>query len=78
MYCWRLLLEEYGPTIVYIKGTHDTVAHAITQMIMVSSICQVDMDDFVQCWCYHYATQELSESAGNIKESINWCLPIKA
>jgi hypothetical protein len=23
---WRLLLEEYGPKIVYIKGIHNTVA----------------------------------------------------
>ena len=26
---WRLLLEEYGPTIMYIKGIHNTVADAI-------------------------------------------------
>eukprot|EP00804_Cyclotella_cryptica_P029540 CCRYP_020581-RA/>CCRYP_020581-RA protein AED:0.37 eAED:0.37 QI:0/0/0/1/0/0/2/0/192 len=30
VYCWRLLLEEYGPTIVYIKGIHNTVADAIS------------------------------------------------
>ncbi|KAL7477748.1 hypothetical protein ACHAW6_003543 [Cyclotella cf. meneghiniana] len=29
LYCWRLLLEEYGPTIMYIKGVHNTVADAI-------------------------------------------------
>jgi ribonuclease HI len=27
---WRLLLDEYGPTIVYIKGIHSTVADAIS------------------------------------------------
>ncbi len=26
---WRLLLEEYGPKIVYIKGIHKTIADAI-------------------------------------------------
>jgi len=26
VYRWRLLLEEYGPEIVYIKGIHNTVA----------------------------------------------------
>ncbi|KAL7474564.1 hypothetical protein ACHAW6_000536 [Cyclotella cf. meneghiniana] len=26
VYCWRLLLKEYGPTIVYIKDIHNTVA----------------------------------------------------
>ena len=30
VYRWRLLLEEYGPTIVYIKGIHNTVADAIS------------------------------------------------
>ncbi len=29
--CW-LLLEEYGPEIVYIKGIHNTVADAISQL----------------------------------------------
>ena len=30
VYCWRLFLEEYGPTIVYIKRIHNTVADAIS------------------------------------------------
>ena len=30
VYCWRSLLEEYGPTIVYIKGIHNTVVDAIS------------------------------------------------
>jgi TusA-related sulfurtransferase len=30
VYQWRLLLEEYGLDIVYIKGTHNTVADAIS------------------------------------------------
>ena len=29
---WRLLLEEYAPEIVYIKGTHNTVADAISRL----------------------------------------------
>ena len=29
VYRWRLLLEEYGPKIVYIKGIHNTVADAV-------------------------------------------------
>ncbi len=28
VYQWRLLLEEYGPKIVYIKGIHNTIADA--------------------------------------------------
>ncbi len=29
---WRILLEEYAPKIIYIKGIHNTVAHAISQL----------------------------------------------
>jgi len=29
---WRLLLEEYAPEIVYIKGTHNTVAYAKSRL----------------------------------------------
>jgi hypothetical protein len=32
VYQWRLLLEEYGPKIVYIKGTHNTVADTISRL----------------------------------------------
>jgi len=30
-YHWRLILEEYGPEIIYIKGEHNTIADAISQ-----------------------------------------------
>ncbi len=32
VYQWRLLLEEYRPKIVYIKGIHNTVADAVLQL----------------------------------------------
>ncbi len=32
VYWWRLLLEEYGPKIVYIIGIHNTVADAIAPL----------------------------------------------
>ncbi len=32
VYRQRLLLEEYGPEIVYIKGIHNTVADAISRL----------------------------------------------
>ncbi len=31
VYRWQLLLEEYAPKIIYIKGIHNTVADAILQ-----------------------------------------------
>ncbi len=32
VYRWRLLLEEYGPKIVYIKGIHNTLADAVLRL----------------------------------------------
>ncbi len=32
VYRWRLLLEEYKPKIVYIKGIHNTVADAVLRL----------------------------------------------
>ena len=32
VYRWRLILEEYGPEVVYIKGIHNTVADAISRL----------------------------------------------
>ncbi len=32
VYRWRLLLEEYAPEKVYIKGIHNTVADAISRL----------------------------------------------
>ncbi len=32
VYRWRLLLEEYRPKIVYIKGIHNTVADAVLRL----------------------------------------------
>ena len=72
LYGWRLLLEEYGPTIVHIKGIHNTIADTISRLDY-----RPITDDrstwmtFAQCWCYHNLTQEHSKSTGNIKESMN-------
>jgi hypothetical protein len=32
VYQWRLLLEEYRPKILYIKGIHNTVADAVLRL----------------------------------------------
>ena len=57
VYRWRLLLEEYGPTIVYIKGIHNTVADAISRLDYgpVKDDRSNGMT-FAQCWCYHNST----------------------
>ncbi len=40
VYQWRLLLEEYRPKIVYIKGIHNTVANAISRLEYDPSVNQ--------------------------------------
>jgi hypothetical protein len=54
VYQWRLLLEEYGPEIIHIKGIHNTVADAISHL----DYCPVQNTretwmTFTQCWCYY-------------------------
>ncbi len=41
VYQWRLLLEEYGPKIIYIKGIHITIADTVLQLEYV--ISRLDM-----------------------------------
>ncbi len=40
VYRWRLLLEEYGPKIVYIKCIHNTIADAISRLEYDPSVNQ--------------------------------------
>ena len=30
--CWRLILKEYGPELIYIKGENNVVADALSQL----------------------------------------------
>jgi hypothetical protein len=60
VYRWRLLLEEFGPEIVYIKGIHNTVADAISRLDF--GPIQNNKNNwmtFTKCWC-HNTTQEES------------------
>ncbi len=41
VYQCRLLLEEYGPKIVYIKGIHNTIADSISQLEYNSSVNRI-------------------------------------
>eukprot|EP00804_Cyclotella_cryptica_P016680 CCRYP_001999-RA/>CCRYP_001999-RA protein AED:0.06 eAED:0.06 QI:1397/-1/1/1/-1/1/1/255/979 len=71
VYRWRLLLEEYGPTIVYIKGIHNTVADAISRLDYgpVTDDRSTWMT-FAQCWCYHNTSQP-ETSLAFTQESMN-------
>ena len=56
VYRWRLILEEYGPEIVYIKGIDNTVADAISRLQYTPALnptreeCQNWMT-FTKHWC---------------------------
>ncbi len=60
LYRWRLLLEEYGPKIVYIEGIHNTMADAVSWLEYDPSVNQTaesfhttkvrDNSSQRQCW----------------------------
>ncbi len=51
VYHWRLLLEEYGPTIEYIKGIHSMVKDAISRLDHGPvSHDRYNWMTFTQCW----------------------------
>ena len=45
---WQLLIEEFGPTIEYIKGPKDIVANALSRLELVSLPSNVQ--DMVDCY----------------------------
>ncbi len=49
---WRILLEEYAPEIIYIKGIHNTVADAISRLDYDPKLNTTNE--------YNHATQEVS------------------
>ncbi len=57
VYRWRLILEEYGPEIVYIKGIHNTVADAISRLDFSSTPQSIVTKEnqnwmtFTKYWC---------------------------
>ena len=72
VYCWRLLLEEYGPTIVYIKESTTLLRMQFHELDYgpVKDDRSTWMT-FAQCWCYHNSTQQHEASMANSKESMN-------
>ena len=71
VYDWRLLLEEYGPMIIYIRSIHNTVADAISWL----DYGTVKDDRFISmtfAQCYHNSTNEQEALAANIMESMTF------
>ena len=75
VYRWRLILEEYGPEIVYIKGIDNTVADAISRLDFTPTPtntkeeCQNWMT-FTKRWC-KVQTEHTNSTMQHI-ESINY------
>eukprot|EP00804_Cyclotella_cryptica_P024392 CCRYP_021136-RA/>CCRYP_021136-RA protein AED:0.20 eAED:0.26 QI:0/0/0/0.5/1/1/2/0/340 len=68
VYHWRLLLEEYGPEIVYIKGIHNTVADAISHLDFgPTKDVKENWMTFTKCWCYY--TMQAEEDPSRVKHS---------
>ena len=69
VYCWRLLLEDYSPTIEYIKGIHNTVVDAISRLDHGPvSNDRYNWMTFTQCWCHYTKTaKETGASQANYR-----------
>ena len=63
VYRWRLLLEEYGPEIVYIKGIHNTVADAILRL---------EYDPSVNKTAESYLVTKIRETQEAFKDKTGW------
>ena len=54
VYCWRLLLEEYGSKIVNIKGSHNTVVDAISCLDFgQTEDNKENWMTFTKYWCFY-------------------------
>eukprot|EP00804_Cyclotella_cryptica_P007671 CCRYP_015255-RA/>CCRYP_015255-RA protein AED:0.41 eAED:0.49 QI:0/0/0/1/0/0/2/0/541 len=68
VYRWCLLLEEYGPEIVYIKGIHNIVADVISHLDFGSTKdVKENWMTFTKCWCYY--TMQAEEEPSPVKHS---------
>jgi hypothetical protein len=69
VYRWRLLLKEYGPKIVFIKGIHNTVADAVLR-------CEDDPSINPTAESFYMAKVKNSKSSQRqnwMMVSKNWC-----
>ena len=72
VYQWRLLLEKYGPIIVHIKGIHNTITNAISQLDY--GPVSHDKDNwmtFTKCWCHYTVHSTHALNTSNIQTSMN-------
>ena len=72
VYRWRLLLEEYGPEIMHIKGIHNTVADAISRLDFGPvQNAKTNWMTFMKCWCHYTMNACNAESPYDHQKQIN-------
>ena len=60
--CWRLILEEFGPELKYIKGENNVVADALSCLVMS------DIQEILNIYeIYGYDDDDLPDSAYRIR-----------
>ena len=70
VFCWRLLIEEFGPEIIYIKGEENTVADAISRLDFspkkISTNAKQNWMILTKNWCKinHFAKPESEQNTG--------------
>jgi hypothetical protein len=55
---WRLIIEEFRPTMEYIKGPKNIVANTLSHLKMTSDVESLDMAD-----CYGLNSDDLPDDA---------------
>ncbi len=61
VYRWRLLLEEFAPEIIYIKGIHNTVADAISKLEYNPTINATKKQNFANLAKFNVDSQRWKE-----------------
>ncbi len=70
VYHWRLLLEEYAPEIIYIKGIHNTVADTILQLEYDPKLNKTNEYAHAMFGCLVWNQRNLARSKGNLLRTI--------
>ena len=74
IYRWTLLLDEYGPKIVHIKGIHNTVADAISRLDFGFGLVKDDKTNwmtFTKCLCHYTIHAPNAKSPYDHQKQIN-------
>jgi hypothetical protein len=71
VYWWRLLLQEYGPKIVHIKGIQNTGSVAISRLDYSPIIDnKANWMTFTKCWLHYTTHIESVENTYNHQEQV--------